>query len=172
MSNIEGKIVFKIINTKVICLQVTFFTKDNVKLTKQINESFKKPVYWNEYKIKIESRNLYNDNLTRICLDASFQRVKKMFVLPFDNTDGANKIEKNSHKKYFLARVDITKYNVLIDGRTFYDQPITDQVKIMMRLEKFKQDKEMIIQEDVCEIIYISKIIINKLLSILVNKKT
>ena len=42
--------------------------------------------------------------------------------------NGANKVERNSHKKYFLAIVDITKYNALIDGRTFYDQPITDQI--------------------------------------------
>ena len=84
-----------------------------------------------------------------------------MFVLAFNNTDGANKVERNSHKKYFLARLDITKYNVLIDGRTFYAQPITDQIKILMKLEKLKQDKEMIMQQDVCEIIYISKIIMN-----------
>ena len=50
MSNVEGNTVFKITNTKVICPQVTFFTKDNVKLTKQINE---RPVYWNEYKTKM-----------------------------------------------------------------------------------------------------------------------
>ena len=44
-----------------------------------------------------------------------------MFVLAFDNTDGnANQVERNSHGKYFPQRVDITKYNVLIDGRNFY----------------------------------------------------
>ena len=32
-------------------------------------------------------------------------------------------------KKYFLPRVNITKYNVLIDGRNFYDQPISDQIR-------------------------------------------
>ena len=32
-------------------------------------------------------------------------------------------------KKYFLPRVDITNYNVLIDGRNFYDQPINDLIK-------------------------------------------
>ena len=36
---------------------------------------------------------------------------------------------KDSHRKYFLPRVDITNYNVLIDGRNFYDQPISDQIK-------------------------------------------
>ena len=53
-----------------------------------------------------------------------------MFVLAFGNTDnGANKVERNSHTKYFLPRVNITNYNVLIDGRNFYDQPINDLVK-------------------------------------------
>ena len=53
-----------------------------------------------------------------------------MFVLAFDNTDnGAKKVERNSHTKYFLPRVNITNYNVLIDGRNFYDQPINDLVK-------------------------------------------
>ena len=30
------------------------------------------------------------------------------------------KIERDSHRKYFLPRVDITKYNVLINGKNFY----------------------------------------------------
>ena len=32
-------------------------------------------------------------------------------------------------KKYFLARVKIENYNIKIDGRNFYDQPINDSVK-------------------------------------------
>ena len=53
-----------------------------------------------------------------------------MFVLAFDNTNnGDNKAERDSHRKYFLPRVDITIYNVLIDGRNLYDQPINDQIK-------------------------------------------
>ena len=53
-----------------------------------------------------------------------------MFVFAFDNTDnGAKEVERNSHTKYFLPRVNITNYNVLIDGRNFYDQPINDLVK-------------------------------------------
>ena len=32
-------------------------------------------------------------------------------------------------KKYFLARVKIENYNIKIDGRNFYDQPINDSIK-------------------------------------------
>ena len=47
-----------------------------------------------------------------------------------NNTDGnANQVQGSSHRKYFLPRVDIANYNVLIDGRNVYDQPINDQIK-------------------------------------------
>ena len=50
-------------------------------------------------------------------LDASFQGVNRLFVLSYNNTDGDNKVERGSHRKYFLPRVNVTNYNVLINGR-------------------------------------------------------
>ena len=35
----------------------------------------------------------------------------------------------DSHRKYFLPRVKIENYNIKIDGRNFYDQPINDSIK-------------------------------------------
>ena len=32
-------------------------------------------------------------------------------------------------KKYFLSRVKAENYNIEIDGRNFYDQPINDSIK-------------------------------------------
>ena len=118
---------------------VTLSSKDNVKLVKLLEEGFKRPVYWNEYQTKIETRNLDNNNLTRFPLDASFQGVRRLFVLAFNNTtvnvpnnpinNTNNRVLRNSHTKYFLPRVNITNYNVLINGRNFYDQPINDLIK-------------------------------------------
>ena len=130
MPNVVGDTAFKITNTKFYVPIVTLSNKDNVKLVKLLEEGFEIPVYWNEYQTKIETRDSDNNNLTRFPLDASFQGVRRLFVLAFDNTDnGAKKVERNSHTKYFLPRVNITNYNVLIDGRNFYDQPINDLVK-------------------------------------------
>ena len=70
--NDNREITFKITNTKLYVHIVTLSTKDNVKLTKQLNEGFKRRVSWNEYKPKIESRNLNDQNSTRFSLDASF----------------------------------------------------------------------------------------------------
>ena len=57
-----------------------------------------------------------------------------MFVLAFDNNtvnnhDRPNRVKRNSHRKYFLPRVDIKNYNVLIDGRNFYDQSVNSKIK-------------------------------------------
>ena len=94
-----------------------------------------RPVYWNEYQTKIETRNLDNSNLTRFPLDASFQGVGRLFVVAFNNTtvnvpnnvvnSTKDRVLRNSHTKY----LNITSYNILIDGRNFYYQPINDLVK-------------------------------------------
>ena len=65
-----------------------------------------------------------------------------MFVLAFDNTDnGDNKVERASHRKYFLPRVNITDYNVLIDGRNHYEQPISDQIRKYDEIRKITTGK-------------------------------
>ena len=130
---------FKITNTKLYVPIVTLSSKDNVKLVKLLEEGFKRPVYWNEYQTKIETRDLDNNNLTRFPLDASFQGVRRLFVLAFNNTtvtvsnnpinNANNRVFRNSHTKDFPPRWSITNYNFLIDGRNFYDQPINDLIK-------------------------------------------
>ena len=121
-----------------VCV-VTLSRKDNVKSVKLLEKGFKRPVYWNEHQRKIESRNLGNNNLTRFPLHASFQGVRRLFALVFNNTtvnvpndpinNTNNRVERNSHTKNFLPRVNITDYIVLIDGRNFYDQPINGLIK-------------------------------------------
>ena len=40
-----------------------------------------------------------------------------------------NPVSVNSLKKYFLSRVKIENFNIEIDGRNFYDQPINVSIK-------------------------------------------
>ena len=79
MSSIDDT-KFKITKTRLYVLIITLSTKDNVNLTKQLNEGFKGPVYWNEYKAKIESRNLDYNNLPRFYL--LFKELKDCLFLP------------------------------------------------------------------------------------------
>ena len=138
----DPKTSFKITSAKLYVPIVTLSTKDNVDLTKQLNQGFKRSVYWNEYNSKIETKDADNNNVTRFPLDASFQGVNRLFVLAFNNVNNdAIEVKRNSYRKYFLPRVDITKYNVLIDGRDFYDQPISDQIRKYDEVKKVATGK-------------------------------
>ena len=77
---------FKKTNRKLFVPIVTSSSKNNLKLVELLDEGFKRPVSWNEYQTKIESRNLDYNNLTRFPLDASFQGVRRLLVLAFNNT--------------------------------------------------------------------------------------
>ena len=56
VGNNDNKKTFKITSTKLYVPIATLSTKDNVNLTKQLNEGFKRSVYWNEYKSKTETK--------------------------------------------------------------------------------------------------------------------
>ena len=54
------------------------------------------------------------------------------FVLAFNNTtenDDDNPINNIANIVFFLPRVDITSYDILINGNDLYDQPVNNQIK-------------------------------------------
>ena len=64
-------------------------------------------------------------------IDSSFQGVNKIFVFSIENDDG-----RESHKKYYLPTVEIKDYNVIINGRNFFDQPIKNDLKTFDNIRK------------------------------------
>ena len=72
---------FKITNTKLYVPIVTLPSKDNVKLVKLLEDGLKRPVYWNEYQTKIETRDLENKNFTRFYLMLLFKELEDCLFL-------------------------------------------------------------------------------------------
>ena len=66
MSTITGVTTFQITSTKLYVPIVTLSTKDNVNLTKQLNEGFKISAYWNEYKLEKEIQEADVKNYKKI----------------------------------------------------------------------------------------------------------
>ena len=60
-------------------------------------------------------------------------------TIPINNT--ANRVQRDNHKKYFFPRVNIANYNVLTDGRHFYDQPNNDKIKKYDEIRKIATGK-------------------------------
>ena len=114
--------------------------EDNSKLTKLLNEGFKRPIYWNEYKVipnKVVEIAAVNDvTYIKELLDSSWQGVKRLFVLAYNNTAGNDQVFVDSSQKYLLPRVKIDNYNIEIDERNFYDQPINNSIKQYVEVRK------------------------------------
>ena len=151
-----GQVVsFMITNTKLYVPVVSLSTKDNNNLTKQLNEGFKRTIYWNQYVSKPFPETPHKKTgITRFALDTAFQGVNRLFVLVFEDTRAdeaadapaprnlvANRVIRDGYRKYFVPHVDITSYNVLIDGRNFYDQPINDSVRKYDEIRKIATGK-------------------------------
>ena len=120
---------FAITETKLYVPVVTLSTEDNAKLFQQVKSGFKRTINWNKYKssIKTNAQNRYLNHL----LDPSFQGVNRLFVLSFENED-----DRTSHSTYYLPKVEIKDYNVMIDGRNFFDQPINSDLKTYENIRK------------------------------------
>ena len=124
---------FKITDVKTYVPFVTLSAQDNARLAKQLGEGFKRFVYWNKYKVTdnkiVEIARANEEKPIRELLGSSYQGVKRLFVLAYDDTVDGNHVSGNSFKKYFLQKVKIENYNIEIDGRNFYDQAINDSIK-------------------------------------------
>ena len=126
MSSSGAAPIFTITDARLYVPVVTLKTEDNTKLSKLLSKGFKRPIYWNEYKV-ILNKNYNANEYIRERLDASIQGVNRLFVFPYMR--GNNLATENSYNKYFLPRLKIDNYNIEIDGRNFYDQPINDSIK-------------------------------------------
>ena len=113
---------FTINDTKLYAPIVTSSTQKKIKLLKQLEPGFKRTINWNKYLATTtnQAQSRYLDYL----IDPSFQEVSRIFILSFKDGDG-----QESHKQYYLPTVEIKDYNVMINGRHFFNQPIKNDLK-------------------------------------------
>ena len=122
ITNSTGKRKFAITDTKLYVPVVTFSTQDNAKLLQQLKSGLWRTFNWNKYQSdsKTYTQNRYLNHL----VNPSFEGVNRLFVLSFENED-----DRTSHSTYYLPKVEIKDYYVMIDGKNFFDQPINSNIK-------------------------------------------
>ena len=100
-----------------LCVPViTLSTQDNLKLIRQLKLCFKWTISWNKYLPKPELL-AQNSNLNYL-IEPSFQGVNSLFILSFEND------AQRKSKKRYIPNVEIKDYNVMIEGKSFFDQPV------------------------------------------------
>ena len=101
---------FKRIDTKLFAPVVILSTEDDNKELEQLKTEFKRTIGWNKYRSnQTETNNLY------YLVDLTFSKVNRLFVLLFKNED-----DRTSFSKYYTPSVEIQKFNVLIDAKSFF----------------------------------------------------
>ena len=85
-------------------------------------------------KQKKQIENADANSCKYISLDLSFQGVNRLFIMAYNRVDGQP--TRNGQRKYYLPRIDLNKYNVIIDGRNFYDNPIENDIEKYRELKK------------------------------------
>ena len=105
---------FTITETTLQIPVVTLSTQDNTKLLPQLKNGFKRKITWNKYLAKPELL-AQNANLNRL-IEPILQAVNILFVLAFEN-DG----QRISDKRYYIPNKEIKDYNVMIDGKRFFE---------------------------------------------------
>ena len=101
-------------NTTLYAPVVTLSIQDNIKLLQLLKSRFKSTINWNKYqsKVSVEEPNKY---LTYL-IDPTFHGLNRPFVSSFENN-----AHRTSHTGYFLPKVEIKGFNVIIDGQIFFD---------------------------------------------------
>ena len=116
-------------DTKLYVPAVTLSTKDNAKLLEQLKSGFKRTINWNKYQSKISTQA--QNRCLDFLINPSFQGVNRLFVLPYENED-----DRTSNSNYYLPKVQIKDYNVKIDSRNVFDQPIDNDTKTYGNVRK------------------------------------
>ena len=108
LSNLGTDAIFKITDAILYIPIVTLKTEDNTKLSKLLSEGFKRPIYWNEYKVipnkivEIAANN--GEKYIRELFDSSWQGVKRLFALAYNNKEGNRKVSVDFFKKIFSPK--------------------------------------------------------------------
>ena len=132
-TNVANQVpTFTITETNLYVPAVSLSTQDNAKLLPQIISGFKRTIRWNKYVSKPELL-VQNENLNHL-IEPSFQGVNRLFVLAFEHDDDNG--QRISNKKYYFPNVEIKDYNVIIDGKNFFDQPVRNNKATYKNIRK------------------------------------
>ena len=99
---------------------VSLSAENDNKLLEQLKTGFKRTIKWNKYRSEM-SNQTKNNNLNHL-IDPTFTKVHRLFVPCYENED-----DRTSYLKYYIPEVEIKDFNVLIDGKRFFEIPVKNK---------------------------------------------
>ena len=111
---------FKLTGTKLYVPVVTLLTEDDKNILVRLKSGFKRTIKWNKY--RSEMTNQTKTNHLNYLIDPTFTKVNRLFALSFENEE-----DRTSFWKYYVPKVEIKDFNVLTDGKSFFDAQVKNK---------------------------------------------
>ena len=114
---------------------VTLSKDDEIKLLTNLKSGFTRDIEWNKYRSQMSTEAI-NNNLN-ILIDPTFTNVNRLFVLACRNND-----DTQSFSQFYLPRVMIKDFNVIIDKLAFFDLPIKTEEEAYEKIIDISRNNE------------------------------
>ena len=116
---------------------VTLSKDDEIKLLTNLKSGFKREIIWNKYRSQMTTEAV-NNNLN-ILIDPTFTNVNRLFVLAYQNAD-----DRQSFSQFYLPRIMVKDFNVIIDKLAFFDLPIKTEEGAYEKIVDISRNNEYI----------------------------
>ena len=113
----------------------TLATEDDNNFLEQLKSGFKRAIKWNKY--RSEMTNQTKTNNLNYLIDPTFNKVNRLFVLSFENEE-----DRTSFSKYYVPKVEIKDFNVLIDGKSFFDVPVKNKEEAYEKIMSISKNND------------------------------
>ena len=131
---------FQIKDTKLYVPVVTLSKENDTMLLENLKSGFKKTIKWNKYRSQMTIQN--NNNNLNYLIDPTFTSVNTLFVLSFERIEENNvkKDYRDSFSHYYVPNIQIKDYNVLIDGKSFFNLPVKNEEEAYEKIIKMSNN--------------------------------
>ena len=110
---------FKIRDTKLHLPVVSLSKANDIKLLEQLKSGFKRTIKWDKYRSQM---TIQPQNNLNCLIDPTFTNVNRLFVLSISRNNNTD--NRDSFPHYYVPNIEIKDFNVLIDGKSFFDLPV------------------------------------------------
>ena len=114
---------------------VTLSKDDENELLTNLKSGFKREIIWNKYRSQMTTEAV-NNNLN-ILIDPTFTNFIRLFVLAYQNAD-----DRQSFSQFFLPKVLVKDFNVIIDKLAFFDLPIKTEEETYEKIIDISRNNE------------------------------
>ena len=124
------------INDCILYMPVVTLSKDDeIKLLTNLKFGFTREIEWNKYRSQMTTEGI-NNNLN-ILIDPTFTNVNRLFVLAYQNAD-----DRQSFSQFYLPKVMVKDYNIIIDKLAFFDLPIKTEEEAYEKIIDISRNNE------------------------------